>query len=127
MEKITVSKAALIAKMIANRDTHRTLFLEALDGYRQEALAALERQVKDIRNGKITEVGICISPPADHTRDYDRVIAMLEMHTGSEFTLTEQDFAQYALDDWAWKRQWGISNAGYVSGKTLAEYADYFA
>lgn len=126
MEKITVDKNALLDKMCANRDKHRQIFLEALERYRQKALEALEGQLKDLRNGKTPQVFFSIDRPQDHTRDYDRVIAMLAMHKGGEFTLSETDFAQYALDDWQWKRQWSVSNSGYVSRETRMSNADYF-
>jgi hypothetical protein len=126
MEKITVDKERLLADVRFNRDKHREIFLEALEGYRKAALEELEAQVRDLRNGRAPEITFSIDRPRDHTRDYDRVIAMLEMHKGAEFILSETDFAQYALDDWAWKRQWAVSNSGYVSAKTRMSATDYF-
>jgi hypothetical protein len=126
MEKITVDKNDLLARIRSNRDKHREVFLEALEGYRLSLLDELEAHVKDLRNGKAPEVRIFIDRPQDHTRDYDRVIAMLEMHKSDEFTLSEADFAQYFLDDWSWKRQWGAANSGYVSAKTRMSATDYF-
>jgi hypothetical protein len=126
VERITVDKNDLLEKMRGNRERHRVIFLEALDGYRQRAIEQLDGQLKDLRNGKTPQIYISIDRPVDHTRDYDRVIAMLEMHKGSEFTLSETDFSQYALDDWNWKRQWAASNSGYVSGGTRQSNADYF-
>lgn len=127
MEKITVDKNDLLTRVKANRDKHREIFLEALEGYRQHSLSTLEAKVKDIKDGKTPKIYISIDRPVDHTRDYDRIIAMLEMHKGSEFDLEEDDFAQYALDDWSWKRQWAVSNSPYVSAGTRKSSTDYFA
>ena len=126
MEKITVDKNDLLTRVKTNRDKHREIFLEALEGYRQHSLSTLEAKVKDIKDGKTPKIYISIDRPVDHTRDYDRIIAMLEMHKGSEFDLEEDDFAQYALDDWSWKRQWALSNSGYVSAGTRKSSTDYF-
>lgn len=127
MEDVTIDKAELIARLRANRETHRGIFLEALEGYRASLLEILENHVKLLENGKLPKTQhIRIDPPADYTRDYDRVISMLEMDKGTDFTLSETDFAQYVLDDWAWKRQWSIENSGYVSGNTRAAHVDYF-
>lgn len=126
MEKITVDKATLLSIIQGNRDRHREIFLEALEGYRAEALAALEEHIKALENGKTPEIKIFIDRPQDHTRDYDRVITMLNMHEGDKFTLSEADAAQYVLDDWNWKRQWALSNSGYVSAGTRQAAADYF-
>jgi hypothetical protein len=60
--------------------------------------------------------------PEDHTRDYDRVIAMLERHQGEAIDLLEDDFAMYVQDDWAWKAQFLASNSGY-SGKAAEAVA----
>lgn len=126
MEKITVDKDDLLAKVKSNREKHREIFLEALEGYRADALDVLDRQVRDLRDGKTPRIQIILDRPEDHTRDYDRVISMLEMHKSDEFVLTETDFAQYALDDWSWKRQWALSNSGYVSAGTRKAHTDYF-
>lgn len=126
MEKITVSKTDLLAIVKANRDKHRAIFLEALEGYQRYALELLRKHIADMEVGKTQRVYISVDRPEDHTRDYDRIIAMLEMDQGDTFTLTEQDFAQYALDDWKWKRQWGVSNSGYVTASTRTYATDYF-
>jgi hypothetical protein len=64
--------------------------------------------------------------PQDHTRDYDRMIKMLQMHQDDLFTLDDFQFAEYVMDDWGWKRQWGTSNSEFVSGQSRTTHADYF-
>lgn len=127
MEKITVKKTDLMAKLTANRERHRKIFLEALEGYRQELLSLLEAHIDHLKSDKIPpHVVITLERPEDHTRDYDRVIAMLQMDVHPEVLLSEADFAQFAQDDWRWKRAWGIANSGYVSGATQTAAVDYF-
>ena len=126
MEKVTIDKNELLEKIRANRAAHRQIFEEALEGYRQRAIRILDEQIKDLRDGKTPQIIFGLDRPQDHTRDYDRVIMRLDMHQGSVFLLSEQDFAQYVLDDWNWKRQWAVSNSGYVSAGTRSAHTDYF-
>lgn len=124
MEPVTVDKAELLNIITANRNRHREVFEAALTGYRQYAQDQLEEHLLDLSAGKTPKIQINIARPVDHTRDYDRVIDMLKMHKGDEFTLNEADFAQYVHDDWSWKRQWTVSNSGY-SVEVGKRYSDY--
>jgi hypothetical protein len=126
MQNIKVKKTELLEKMRDNRDAHREAFLAALEGYRQHALRELNQRVKALEEGRTPEITIDILRPVDHTRDYDRVIGMLEMDVEEELTLSEMDYSQYVKDDWQWKRQWTLSNSGYVSGGTTQRVSDYF-
>ncbi len=119
---ITVNKSALLEKMKDNRAKHRQVFLDSLEGYRKAAIAELETQVKNLQNGRTPVIRFTLSRPVDHTREYDRVIGMLEMDKGSEFSLDEQTYAQYVDDDWHWKRQWLRMSSSYAAGSTIANY-----
>lgn len=113
MKDIKVTKAALIEKIQSNRDAHRAIFLEAVDGYRVMAEKILEQHLAEIRSGKMKVVFVTLPAPDDHTRDYDRVLAMLDMSVEEEITLSQADFAQYVQDDWSWKRAFLTSNSTY--------------
>jgi len=106
-------KPIVISTLKKNRQGHRKVFLEAVKGYRKEALKRLESHIKQIKAGKLIPVGVYLSVPVDRTRDYDRVIEMVEQHQDTTILLTESDYANYMLDDWAWKREWMLSNASY--------------
>jgi hypothetical protein len=114
--KITVSKQQLLHTVKENRAKHRAVFLAALDGYRKEARRRLEEELKMLSAarapGKIT---VILDQPQDHTRDYDRVIGMLDMHAGEMFTLGEKAYAQYVEDDWDWRRAWGQTVSAYTT------------
>ena len=127
MQAITVDKSELLAKLEENRTKHRTVFEAALAGYRQEALERLEYRVTQLENGKLPALNIGLMAPEDHTRDYDRIIRMVQMHTGDAFTLSEADFSAYVMDDWSWKRQWVISNSGYAAAVVEQVYGDHAA
>lgn len=122
MKTVNVDKNALLEVMRANRDKHRQVFLDALEGYRAHALAVLEEQVTALRHGKVPDLRIVIGRPEDHTSDYNRAIKMVEMDLSATFELNEQDFAQYVDDDWHWKGQWLKTSNTYAAASTQKAY-----
>lgn len=120
MRDITVEKDVLIEKVLENRTAHRAIFLEAVEGYRVEAVRQLEAHIERITNGDLVEVYVRLPAPSDHTSDYDRVLAMLDMHVGGMVTVDEESFSAYVMDDWHWKRQFLTTNSAYSAGATGA-------
>lgn len=116
MRDITVEKHDLVTKVKENREAHRAIFLEAVEGYRKEAVRQLEAHIDRIRNGDLPEVRVVLPAPSDHTADYDRVLAMLGWETAATIKIGEDDFASYVMDDWHWKRQFLTTNSAYSSG-----------
>jgi hypothetical protein len=49
----------------------------------------------------------------NQTKDYDRVLKMLDMTTDEVVVLSEDDFAQYVMDEWQWKEQFSQINSTY--------------
>lgn len=120
----TVRKTKILAVLQQNRAKHRRVFEAAVDGYRKEATRRLEENLDALRAGKLPTVSIHLPLPQDHTRDYDRVIKMIEMDTGETWTMNEQDFARYIEDDWDWKRHFVTMSSVYAAGSVKAEYGD---
>jgi hypothetical protein len=110
-----IKKADLLKVIQKNREAHRRIFLEAVEGYKAEALRMLEERVRMIKSGKVVNITVVLPVPEDHTQDYDRVIKMIEMDTSKTIELQEDEFAQYVMDDWQWKRQWATTNALYTA------------
>ncbi len=118
---VVINKMELIEKIQANRDKHRAIFEEALEGYRQAAITAFSERLDKIKARKPFTINFNLHEPQDHTGDYDRVLTMLKMHQGQTLELGQEDFAMYVLDDWSWKRQWIASNTQY--SQTLSSNA----
>lgn len=104
LSSVRIRRKDLLDKLQANRDGHRAVFDEAIAGYHKAVIEALEKALADAKAGKKYRPEIFLPEPADHTPDYDRAIAMLEMSLDEELELSAGEFAQYALDDWGWKR-----------------------
>jgi len=109
--KVNVKKLIKILK--DNRAEHRKIFLEALEGYRNECIKTFEKQLSAAKAGKDFTVFFELHQPVDQTADYDRIIGMLEMSTDIVINLTETEYQSYVLDKWDWKANFIISNAGY--------------
>ncbi len=123
--KVTVQKQDILTVIRSNRTAHRDIFKEAVEGYRKKALELLEKRIAEVKAGKFFTY-VQMSLPEDHTRDYDRVIGMLEHHQGTDIELLEADYAMYVQDDWEWKRQFLMSNSAYsgTAAAALGNVAD---
>lgn len=115
---IPVKKGDLLNELRKNRESHHKTFNEAIEGYRQEAIAALEQSLTEARKGKRIRRSIDLIEPIDQTKDYDRAIRALEMTTLEVIHLTSGQFAQWVMDDWNWKAQFVNSTQGYI-GKAI--------
>lgn len=124
MEKITVNKDELLEQLRQNRQDHRQVFEEALDGFKRETIEELEAMLTRLRAGHTRSVHLSKPVPQDHTGDYNRAIAMIEMSIGDTVTLSEDDFAQYVMDDWGWQRQF-LSNV-YASSTAKKKFSDRY-
>lgn len=114
MDAIKVKKDELLEKLKSNREAHQAIFDKAQDGYRKLCIELLEQMLAEAKAGKVIRRKVELQEPVNQTKDYDRVIAMLEMSQDAVIELNEPDFAQYVLDDWAWKAQFTTTNSRYT-------------
>ena len=122
MHKVVVKKDEALVILRKNREAHRGIFLEAVDGYKKQAVQMLEKHIDNIKKGKVARVSVSLPQPADYTKEYDRVIKMLEMSIDDTVELDDVAFGQYIMDDWNWKLQFLTSNSAY-SGTASAYLA----
>lgn len=115
MHQVKVKRTQLLEKIKANRDAHRELFLKAQKGYRELMIEELDRMLKEAREGKPIRRAVSLVEPADHTEDYDGVIARLEMSVEDEITIDAQSFDQYVRDKWHWKAFADQTNMAYAA------------
>jgi hypothetical protein len=104
MNYVKVHKAELLEKVKHNREAHRDLFLKAQEGYRIAVIEELDRMLADAKAGKPIRRAISLPEPVDHTSDYNRVTAMLEMSAEDIVQLSADQFDQYVLDNWNWRK-----------------------
>jgi hypothetical protein len=117
-----IKREELLQVVTANRDKHREVFLEALDGYRKAAIAELENALNDAKSGKAIFRTTKLIQPMDQTGDYNRAIKMMEMTTEPIIELDEDQFAQLVMNKWHWGKQFSASNRAYVSKSETVAY-----
>lgn len=119
METTKVRKDELVARITENRDKHRQVFEEALDGYKAAAIKAGEHILEQLRNNKTPDLNalLRLPVPSDHTGDYDAVLDMLDMNVDDEVEISQADFRSYVRDEWHWKGQFTATNSHYGVGQ----------
>ena len=117
LHTIKVKKDELLAKLVANRATHRAIFLDAQTGFREVVIHELDRRLKDARAGRAINIVFTMPAPVDQTGEYDRAIKMLEMSVDDVIELDEDQFSNFVLDEWRWKQQVHATNSMYTTGR----------
>lgn len=115
MKKVRVLTSDLVDVMIKNRENHRKVFLEALDGWKKRVIEELEKSVADAKDGKQFRTSLHLPQPTDHTSDYDTVIAMARMSVDINIELDHLEFLQYVRDEWGWKEDFLNTSSLYGS------------
>ena len=115
MQKVNVKKTELLETLRVNCDHHREEFLVALECYRLEAIEVLEEAIDDAKKGKRIMTATHLTEPMDMTREYKKVIKMLEMSVDEEIELTNTEFQNYVCDDWSWSGAASLSNSAYTA------------
>jgi hypothetical protein len=118
---VTVDREELLARLVVNRTKHKTMYVEAVAGFKDQARRTLEKALAGC-TGK-EDVLVHLSAPQNMTGAYDTVIEMLQMHKGDTIDLSASEFRKLAQDKWDWTDSWLSSNRGY-SGTVAAAFAD---
>ena len=114
MRTVRINRDEFVAKVQKNRDAHRSVFEHALEGYRERWIEELERRLQDVRRGRAIDQYFRLPEPENHTGDYDRVLTMARMSVDEVVELSEDEFAMYVMDQWAWKNDFARTATMYT-------------
>ncbi len=115
----------LLKKLNTNRTLHGEHFEEAMAGWRVAYAKKLDEHALEFKTiadkirsdetmeGEANSYVDLPSMPENHTSEYDRIIARMEMSQDKEIFIAHKDFDRYVLDQWSWK------------GKHLEDVANY--
>lgn len=112
-DTVVVQKDKLVETLTTNRDAHRAIFEEALEGYKTRSVELLEEHIERIKKGKVERIVVSLPVPEDHTDDYDRALTSLEWSIFDEVELSMREFDQYVRDNWSWKNEFTATTAMY--------------
>jgi hypothetical protein len=115
MQEITVNKAELVAKLQANRDEHRSMFIKAQEIYREKMIEELDRALEEARRGDRIRRAFSLPVPEDHTEEFDTAIEMLQWETADEVLLSQSDFMRYVQNRWQWQASFAANTASYLA------------
>ena len=121
VDQVKILTSALISKLKENRDSHAQLFKDAMEGYFVETKKKLEKKLKELDN-KTVIASFKVEVPKDHTKEYDRLIAMLEMSQDTELVISSHDFNRYVLDEWISADEKGMLVAMAMSSSNSGAY-----
>jgi hypothetical protein len=121
MRTVRLPVAKLKEVLEANRREHKQAYEQAKTGYQAEVVSELSKRLEAAQSGEKVSLyfqGLYFqgfNRPEDHTKDYDRVIKMLEMTEEDTVELTSTEFGQYVQDEWSWKDEFTTSNSKYLN------------
>jgi hypothetical protein len=122
LDGLTFDKADVLATLVANRDEHRGIFLEALRGYEARVTEELQRRLDDVRNHRPVELIIRLEVPKDHTAEYNTVIDMLQRSKNADVALDMDQYNCYIMDNWSWQGNFLANSASYGSVQAAGKF-----
>ncbi len=119
-----VNVKELLEKLKANRESHQQEWEEAHGKWRglqttkmKEYLTAVQEAIDTAEGGgKIglpSQHDFELDEPISHVKEYDKVIARMEMTVDENLYISHGDFDKYVLDDWSWKREFAATASLY--------------
>jgi hypothetical protein len=121
LSTVRMGKNELLKRIKTNRDEHRKIYEEAMEGWKRSVIDALDAAYKDALEGKAYRVAFRLEQPEDHTDEYDTVIELLEASLDDEFELTYTHFSNYVLDKWGWQDHFLGTASSYGSHTAMSK------
>ena len=106
MQSVTIEKSKLLECLRANMKRHISEREELLADRRKKVIEELGRiaACHDDSDYQAPEKTDFPKVP-DHRKEYERAIRMAEMSVSETITLSQNEFDQYIMDEWIWKRE----------------------
>lgn len=117
MRTVNIDRDKLLEIVKENRVKHIHTYREVSDNFLKAAIATFEKSLARLKNGEIVhlhEEVQGLERPRCFDSHYAKIIRMLELTEDKVIQLTDQEFSQYVLDEWEWKRDLCSMNATYM-------------
>jgi hypothetical protein len=113
MEQIKVRKEELLGKLTVNFERWNKVHRKAMNAYWRTVSSTLSKaRVKAIKKDSTWLDGIVMTPPEDHSDDFETAIKMIKMSCDKEIAISEDDFNSYVLNRWHWRQ-------GYIARASI--------
>lgn len=117
MKIVRITKDNLMEVVQKNASAHQEELVTARIGWRQQFQTELQKQLDALAAGQEPKT-VHLAPPADHTKDYARVIGMIGMSNDTVLELDQHEFNRYVLDEWEWAHD-KLLNSTYAMRASL--------
>lgn len=119
MEKVTVYKKELLGIIEHNKERHDAIFDEAVKGFWDKSIEALEDKIDECLEHKANGVYVSLPFPTSYSHEYERAIKMLSMSVEETIVLTKGEFSQFVMNEWGWRAGFIQHCSGYIGSTFL--------
>lgn len=140
LSNIRVSKVDLLRILKENLDAHNEVYNASYQAYLEAKRAEIEEGISSLSRleallkgklEKLEEDGVNSQDivattdklrflrsikPVSHEKDYTTAIKKIELSVDDEFTLTDNEFDAYILNEWEWKSSFIANATTYATG-----------
>lgn len=118
-----VKKDEILKTIKENREKHIAEYKEAVEGYKEAAIEAIEnavdklkKRINDLEDGEVLELAAIqfdLPVPRDHSQSYDLIIGQLELDINDVVKIRTDEYACFIEDQWDWKPAFMAINSRY--------------
>lgn len=114
MRKVSVNKNQLLEILKKNKAIHENEYNELQEAYLESVISGLSKLLKEAKK-KLPEpkTALMLNVPKSYVEDYTNIIGMLEMSIDNDFTIDEEEYKNYVLNEWSWSRNFNMSKTAY--------------
>lgn len=118
---VQIPRERLLERLRTNRDNHQAKVQQAWAGFRDAAIAELERRIEAAcaRDPKELSLRIELPRPEDHSPEHDTIIGMLELSSDETVEVGAEEFRSYVEDVWDWTERWLTTTGSYSRRREL--------
>ena len=125
MYTVKVERGKLLNILKENREKHRAIYKETLDGYQKEVIRHLQFALDQALAGEKFITNIKLIAPKDYTENYNRIIGMLELSIEDMVEIDDTEYRQYILDEWTWKKDFEMSSSSYGGSSSSSSSSNH--
>jgi hypothetical protein len=124
-------KAEVIETLKKNRAEHEEIYNEAVEGYREKFIEALNETIKMVeeKRNELREKRLPSSylespinrlrSPSNSLKEYDTVLEMLELTPDETIVLDQDQYNCYMKDNWYWMKEFLTTNSAYSASAVM--------
>ena len=102
---VNVKRLELLEMLKKNKAIFISEYKQAMIDFKQKMIGELEAALIKANAGELEKLYISVSPPTDHSDDYQEVIDMMEVSVDDVINLDSEAFKAYYKNEWSWTNQ----------------------